>query len=110
MSEHEDLLLAELPSDPAHHLLRIGDHALGRHRRGESGTAIQEERLTGTALIPLDDREVFLPTAGEPPAHRNRYIAGSAMEEEQHRIALVRPTDRYPLLDATDPDGLEALN
>jgi len=66
--------------------------------------------FTGATLIPLDDGEVFFPSAGEPPAHGHGYIPGAAVDQQQHRVALVRSTDRYPLLDPSDSDLFQALD
>lgn len=45
-----------------------------------------------------------------PPTHGNRDVARAAVEEEQHRIALVHPAHRHPLLDASDSDSLQPLD
>jgi len=110
VAEDEYLVLAELPADPGGHFLGVGDHALAGEGRRDRGRIGKEMGLAGGALVPLDDREILLPAAGEPPAHRDRDVPWSAVDQQQHRVPAVGAANRDPLIDPADPHFLQPLH
>src|SRR5579863_9005160 len=67
------------------------------------GLTIAAERLPRAALIPLDDREIFLPSAIRGQQRRVRH-SWPAVENNNRRIFPVLPADTDPLADTPDPN------
>ena len=80
MAKNEHLVLAELLASPGGHFLGVGDHALACEGWRDRGRIRKEIGFAGGALVPLDDREIFLQSAREPPAHRDRDVSWPAVD------------------------------
>src|SRR5438552_473357 len=80
VTEHEDLLLAEIVAHPFGHFLGVGEHVREGQSRNNRRWLVEEIGLAGAALIPLHYREIIFPAASEPPAHRHRDITGASVE------------------------------
>jgi len=102
MAEHEDFVLRISSAQKLNDFNRIVDHALQRERRLNDLRVVGAVAFAGTALIPLHDREVIFPAVLKEPARRHLRRSRASVNHEQHRIAAVATSNRYPLLSSAD--------
>src|SRR5262245_2805972 len=110
VSEHEYLLLAEFPAQPADHFFGIGDHPIWRHCGRDRSNIVGDIGLARPALIPLNDGEVLLPAALVIPAGWHGRETRATVNVEQDRVATIEATHGNPLVDAADAHLLEPLD
>src|SRR6266853_3090704 len=80
VAEDEYLVLAKLLASPGRYFLGVGDHALTCEGWRDLGRISKEIGFASGALVPLDDREIFLQRSEEPPAHRDRDVSRPAVD------------------------------
>src|SRR5690606_38239596 len=95
---------------PRDQFLSIVECTIDREGRRNLRGIVQQMRFSGRPLVPVHNREVLLPAATEVPTHGHGDVAGSAVEEDQHRIPRVVAANRHPLLDPADHHLLEPLD
>src|SRR4030095_14834961 len=110
VSEHEYLLLAEFPAQPADHFFGIGDHPIWRHCGRDRSRIVAAIGLARPALIPLNDGEVLLPAALVIPAGRHGRETWATVNVEQDRVATIEAPHGNPLVDAADAHLLQPLD
>src|SRR4030081_3924552 len=103
MANDDDSLLSEMVAQIFREFDSILRNAIDGHG-GRDRRPVPPERASRPPLIPLYDREVFLPRGEKRKRPRVRCLARAAMEEEQHRVVSIFTANRDPLLDASDPN------
>jgi hypothetical protein len=103
VTDEDDLVLPQELAQRLCELDSVLGHAIDRDRLRHR-SRILPQRPCGTALVPLNDREVLVPR----PEHRVgpgiRGVARPTVKKKDDRVLAVLAPDRDPLLDAADLD------
>lgn len=106
---NNDLLLVEMFGQKLGNFDAIIHHALDSHGRLDRRAALSVGSASAT-LVPLDKREVFLPSRVHGIGEWTQGVPWSTVQEEHGRTVAIITFDRDPLVDASDPDKHFFLN
>src|SRR5580704_14908665 len=110
MAEDEDFFTAETLAEVVNHFDGVGVHAVNVHGGALNVFAVRGISFACTALVPLNDGEVFLPGPLESSGDGHKGGAGSAVKEEQNGTLPRFTADFDPLIDAADRGALDSVD
>src|SRR5574341_655133 len=91
--------MAQPTADDLDELVEVGEELLDRHRRPPQGGVV---RVSGAALIPVDDGEALLQDRVAAAEERGFRHARSTVEQDEDWIRDVLAADHDPLIDPTE--------